>query len=93
MALTVETEMRLFDTNNIQRGDFIRLKRNSDDNYVNGLVASVTPTKLTFFYLPQMTNVTNYIVICIDDIDDWYNIVWSGDMNTVNQRGGADGTA
>lgn len=89
MAITTNKEKTVFDLEQIQRGDFIRLQKEAESEVVNGIVAVVKPTELTVFYLPKMSNVSNYIVIRVEDVDNWYSIVWSSDLTEIK---GVDAT-
>lgn len=95
MALITNKEIKSFDTDEIKRGDVIRLKFSLETEAVNGIVASVTPDAITVFYLPETANVTNYITLRVDDAENWEAIIWSGDLETIkNFKGGnTDGNA
>lgn len=95
MALITSKESNVFDTNEIKRGDMIRLKFSDDANAINGIVAKVTSDTLSVFYLPETANVTNYINIRTEDVNDWAAILWSSDLETIKsfEGGGTDGTA
>ena len=95
MALLTSKESSVFDTSEIKRGDVIRLKFSDDTDAVNGIVANVTSDTLRVFYLPEMANVTNYINIRTEDVNDWAAILWSDDLETVKsfEGGVTDGTA
>lgn len=81
--LTVTNETTVFDAEAIQHGDVIRLKYKGDNEAVNGIVSRVTPDALTVFYLPKMANVSNYIVIRVQDIGQWESIQWSRDFTEI----------
>lgn len=95
MALITNKEIKSFNAVEIKRGNVIRLKFSPETEAVNGIVASVTPDAITVFYLPETANVTNYITLRVDDAENWENVMWSGDLETIkNFNGGsADGNA
>lgn len=92
MAITTNKEKVVFDLEQIQRGDFIRLQKKIEDEAVNGIVAVVKPTELTVFYLPKMSNVSNYIVIRVEDVKDWHSILWSSDLTGIKGAESTDET-
>lgn len=92
MAITTNKEKIVFDLEQIRRGDFIRLQKKIDDEAVNGIVAVVKPTELTVFYLPKMSNVSNYIVIRVEDVKDWHSILWSSDLTEIKGAESTDET-
>lgn len=85
MAITTNEDRKIFNPDEIHRGDFIRLRYDEDSEAVNGIVAKVTSDALTVFYLPKMSNVSNYIVIRIEDVELWHSIIYSEDLMQIKE--------
>lgn len=81
MSLVIQSEVNAFDVENIRKGDFVRIKYKTWNDYINGIVAQATATEIRIFYIADVANVTNYVIIPIDAVvnGDW-NIAWSHDL-------------
>ena len=82
MSLIIQSEVDAFDVKNIKKSDFIRVKYKTWSSYINGIVAQVTENEIRAFYIADIGNVTNYVIIPINSVvnGDW-EIVWSHDLN------------
>ena len=89
MPLLIDSSGKIFDVDQIARGDFIRARFTTWDQAVNGLIASADSDQLTVLYFPGMGNVSNYFRIPVSEVaaGDW-DIRWSRDLETILSDGG-----
>lgn len=93
MSLITHSEVNAFDAQSIGKGDFVRIKYKTWSEYINGIVAQVTDTEIRAFYIADVANVTNYVIIPIDAAvnGDW-DITWSHDLTeSYREPAGGDG--
>ena len=95
MSLISNQQSKFFNTNEIKRGDLIRLKYDADTESKNGIVAQVTPDKILIIYLPGTANVTNFISLSVEEAEKWLIIEWSSDLTVIKSFNGGtiDGKA
>ena len=82
MSLITQSEVAAFDVKSIKKSDFIRVKYKTWSSYINGIVAQVTESEIRAFYIADVANVTNYVIIPINSVvnGDW-KIAWSHDLD------------
>lgn len=90
MSIIKKEETTVFNTDEIHRGDFIRLQYDNDSKAVNGIVGIVKPESITVFYLSELSNVSNYIVLRVHEIENWYSVIWSSDLSEIKTADGGD---
>lgn len=97
MALITENAAPVFDREQVMKGDLIRAKHTTWEDYRNGVVVSVSDERLVVFYYAGYGNVCNHYVIKATEVEagEW-SVKWSHDLETiyseVNAEGGNDGS-
>lgn len=88
MAIIKTTTITGIDTERISKGDFIRAKYHSWNNYHNGIVAGVTRDEIKVLYIGDGGNVTNYFTITASEIEsELWDLSWSTDFTSIYTAG------
>lgn len=84
MLLIKDNAAPVFDTDQVHRGDLIRAKHETWDDYRNGLVIGVKDAMLVCLYYADYGNVSNHYTVLADEVSrgEWL-IQWTSDMETI----------
>lgn len=84
MPLIINSAVKTFDEESIQRGDFVRAQYITWPEPINGMVTAVRDTVLTVLFLPELDNVSNYFEIRADEVADGsWRVSWSSDLQAI----------
>lgn len=87
MPLIIDSAVKTFDRESIQRGDFVRAQYITWPAPINGMVTAVRDTVLTVLFLPELDNVSNYYEIPVDEVADGsWRVNWSTDLQTIHTK-------
>lgn len=91
MALIKDNEAPVFDREQVHKGDLIRAKHLTWDEYRNGLVVSITDDRLVAQYYTGYGNVTNHYVMLASEVSrgEW-QAAWTSDMEEISELEGGD---
>ncbi|MDR3148630.1 MAG: DUF5026 domain-containing protein [Oscillospiraceae bacterium] len=93
MALIADKDVKVFDLTEIHRGDCVRVRKNGDDSFRNGVVIKAEESKIVVLYSNIQNEATSYLFIFPADVaDDAWEMYWTTDFVTINHIGG-DGNA
>ena len=92
MALITENAAPVFDLEQVHKGDLIRAKHKTWDEYRNGFVLSAKEDRLVVIYFSGYGNVSNHYVMTASEVDkgEW-TAKWTADMETINDTGTGEG--
>ena len=92
MALIRNRAAPVFDSEPVHKGNLIRAKHKTWDEYKNGLVVGITSTELVVLYHTGIGNVSNHFVMLASEVagGEWQGI-WTEDMQTVQDIVPAEG--
>ena len=85
MALITENAAPVFDLDQVRKGDLIRAKHETWNEYRNGVVISASEKELVAHYYAGYGNVSNHFVIFASEVEagEW-SVKWTTDMETIN---------
>ena len=85
MAMIKDKAAPVFDRELVRKGDLIRAKHHTWDEYRNGLIVEITESKITVLYHTGYGNVSNHFFILADEISraEWQGI-WTSDMESIS---------
>lgn len=92
MALIKGRAAPVFDSEQVHKGDLIRAKHQTWDEYRNGLVVGITSNELVVLYHTGIGNVSNHFVMLAGEVSrgEWQG-TWTEDMKTVQDIVPPDG--
>jgi hypothetical protein len=84
MPLIKEKEAPVFDREQVHKGDLIRAKHKTWDEYLNGVVVSVSDDRIIVLYYTGYGNVSNHFSMDSGEVQrgEW-QAVWTSDMETM----------
>ena len=84
MALIKDRAAPVFDSEQVHKGDLIRAKHKTWDEYKNGLVVGITSNELVVLYHTGIGNVSNHFVMLASEVagGEWQG-TWTEDMQAV----------
>lgn len=84
MALIRDRAAPVFDSEQVHKGDLIRAKHKTWDEYRNGLVVGITSNELVALYHTGIGNVSNHFVMLASEVagGEWQGTL-TEDMQTV----------
>lgn len=68
MALIKDRAAPVFDSEQVHKGDLIRAKHKTWDEYRNGLVVGITSNELVVLYHTGIGNVSNHFVMLASEV-------------------------
>ena len=68
MALIKDRAAPVFDSEQVHKGDLIRAKHKTWDEYKNGLVVGITSNELVVLYHTGIGNVSNHFVMLASEV-------------------------
>ncbi len=87
MDLIIKADGSVFNTEAIEKGNFIRAKYSAWDEARNGLVVLVTREEIRVIWQPGIRNVTNFFTIEAGEVEaGLWEISWTADMETINKH-------
>ncbi len=91
MALIKDNEAPVFDREQVHKGDLIRAKHQTWDEYRNGLVVSIADDRLVAQYYTGYGNVTNHFVMLAEEVSrgEW-QAAWTSDLEEIAKLEGGD---
>ena len=92
MDLVIDAGGRVFNTDAIHPGDFVRAKYAGWNEARNGIVVHVDAAEVRAIWTPNIRNVTNFFTILAEEVEagSW-DVKWSSDMETINTHSGGAG--
>ena len=84
MALIRDRAAPVFDSEQVRKGDLIRAKHKTWDEYKNGRVVGITSNELVVLYHTGIGNVSNHFVMLASEVagGEWQG-TWTEDMQAV----------
>lgn len=85
MAMIKDKEAPVFDRELVHKGDLIRAKHQTWDEYRNGVVVSVTENKLIALYYTGYGNVSDHFSMLASEVarEEWEG-TYTADMETIS---------
>ena len=86
MALIKERDAPVFDREQVHKGDLIRAKHQTWNEYRNGLIVGVADDRLVVLYYAGIGNVSNHFVMLASEVcrGEWQG-EWTADMENVSK--------
>lgn len=86
MALIKDRSAPVFDSEQVHKGNLIRAKHQTWDEYRNGLVVGVTSSELIVLYHAGIGNVSNHFVMLASEVSrgEWQG-TWTEDMKIIQE--------
>lgn len=84
MSLIKERDAPVFDREQVHRGDLIRAKHRTWNEYRNGLIVGVADDRLVVLYHAGIGNVSTHFVMLASEVSrgEWQG-QWTADMEAV----------
>ncbi len=84
MALIRNRAAPVFDSEQVHKGNLIRAKHQTWDEYRNGLVVGITSNELVVLYHTGIGNVSNHFVMLASEVGrgEWQG-TWTEDMQII----------
>jgi hypothetical protein len=82
--LIADKNIKIFDLEQIGRGDCVRLKHTGDTQYKTGFVVNAKETVIQVLCCNIQGNATSYLNVPVDEVaaEEW-DIAWTRDFETV----------
>ncbi|NLE27669.1 MAG: DUF5026 domain-containing protein [Clostridiaceae bacterium] len=89
MPIIKDSTEKVFDPEQVQKGNLINAKRAGWTEPKNGIITAITDDQLTVLMLPGIGNVTNYFIIPASEVvgGETWEIKWTNDMITIKTDG------
>lgn len=86
MALIKERDAPVFDREQVHKGDLIRAKHRTWNEYRNGLIVGVADDRLVVLYHAGIGNVSTHFVMLASEVcrGEWQG-EWTADMENVSK--------
>ena len=92
MAITINKNVPVFDTDIIKRGDVIRIRRATDTTLRNGIVTRVEPNQMQILFSNVQNTATSFLHVEAADVEiGVWEIWWTTDFVTINYHPAASG--
>ena len=89
MPIIKDSTEKIFDPEQVQKGNLINAKRAGWTEPKNGIITAITDDQLTVLMLPGIGNVTNYFIIPASEVVGGvtWELLWTKDMITIKTDG------
>lgn len=89
MPIIKDSTEKVFDPEQVQKGNLINAKRAGWTEPKNGIITAITDDQLTVLMLPGIGNVTNYFIIPASEVvgGETWELKWTNDMTTIKTDG------
>lgn len=86
MSLIKERDAPVFDREQVHKGDLIRAKHRTWNEYRNGLIVGVADDRLVVLYHAGIGNVSTHFVMLASEVSrgEWQGR-WTADMESVSE--------
>ncbi len=94
MPLIIDSTVKIFDLNAVQRGDCVRVRRIGDSFARNGFITKASEKELQILFCNVQNNAASYLAIPAADVAlGLWEIFWTRDFQTVNEYRSGDSDA